>query len=44
KEKFHGTGCLLSSAIAAGLAKGNSVARAVKDAKGYVKKILRKRR
>ena len=32
----HGTGCTLSSAIAAGLAKGKPLAKAVKDAKVYV--------
>jgi hydroxymethylpyrimidine/phosphomethylpyrimidine kinase len=32
----HGTGCTLSSAIAAGLAKGQNLADAVRDAKAYV--------
>jgi len=32
----HGTGCTLSSAIAAGLAKGRDLAGAVRDAKAYV--------
>lgn len=32
----HGTGCTLSSAIAANLAKGSSILKAVKDAKEYV--------
>ena len=32
----HGTGCTLSSAIAAGLAKGLDLAAAVTDAKAYV--------
>ena len=32
----HGTGCTLSSAIAAGLAKGSSRAEAVREAKDYV--------
>ncbi len=32
----HGTGCTLSSAIAAGLAKGGDLATAVRDAKAYV--------
>jgi len=32
----HGTGCTLSSAIAAGLAKGRDLATAVGDAKDYV--------
>jgi hydroxymethylpyrimidine/phosphomethylpyrimidine kinase len=32
----HGTGCTLSSAIAAGLARGRSVADSVRAAKQYV--------
>ena len=32
----HGTGCTLSSAVAAGLAKGLSLADAVREAKAYV--------
>jgi hydroxymethylpyrimidine/phosphomethylpyrimidine kinase len=32
----HGTGCTLSSAIAAGLAKGMTLADAVRDAKSYI--------
>jgi hydroxymethylpyrimidine/phosphomethylpyrimidine kinase len=32
----HGTGCTLSSAIAAGLAKGQDLATAVRNAKDYV--------
>jgi hydroxymethylpyrimidine/phosphomethylpyrimidine kinase len=32
----HGTGCSLSSAIAAGLAKGQGLEAAVRDAKTYV--------
>jgi hydroxymethylpyrimidine/phosphomethylpyrimidine kinase len=35
-ENTHGTGCTLSSAIAAGLAKGHDLARAVREAKDYV--------
>ena len=35
-KNTHGTGCTLSSAIAAGLAKGNDLATAVRDAKAYV--------
>jgi hydroxymethylpyrimidine kinase/phosphomethylpyrimidine kinase len=34
--KLHGTGCTLSSAIAANLANGYTVQRAVRDAKEYV--------
>jgi len=33
---LHGTGCTLSSAIAAGLARGLDLKRAAEDAKGYV--------
>jgi hydroxymethylpyrimidine/phosphomethylpyrimidine kinase len=35
-KNTHGTGCTLSSAIAAGLAKGNDLVAAVRDAKTYV--------
>jgi hydroxymethylpyrimidine/phosphomethylpyrimidine kinase len=35
-KNTHGTGCTLSSAIAAGLAKGRSLAEAVRQAKAYV--------
>jgi len=41
-ESFHGTGCLFSSAVAAGLAKGKGLERAVSDARGYVAKLLAK--
>ena len=36
----HGTGCTLSSAIAAGLAKGGDLAEAVRTAKAYVTDAL----
>jgi hydroxymethylpyrimidine/phosphomethylpyrimidine kinase len=36
----HGTGCTLSSAIAAGLAKGLTLAEAVRAAKAYVTDAL----
>ena len=32
----HGTGCSLSSAVAAGLAKGFDLERAVREAKAYI--------
>lgn len=32
----HGTGCSLSSAVAAGLAKGHGLERAVREAKAYI--------
>ncbi|MET0276785.1 MAG: bifunctional hydroxymethylpyrimidine kinase/phosphomethylpyrimidine kinase, partial [Pseudorhodoplanes sp.] len=35
-QNTHGTGCTLSSTIAAGLAKGLSLAEAVRDAKAYI--------
>ncbi len=35
-QNTHGTGCTLSSAIAAGLAKGLSLAEAVREAKAYI--------
>jgi hydroxymethylpyrimidine/phosphomethylpyrimidine kinase len=35
-QNTHGTGCTLSSAIAAGLAKGLALAEAVREAKAYV--------
>jgi hydroxymethylpyrimidine/phosphomethylpyrimidine kinase len=35
-KNTHGTGCTLSSAIAAGLAKGLSLSAAVREAKAYV--------
>ena len=35
-QNTHGTGCTLSSAIAAGLAKGLDLATSVREAKAYV--------
>ena len=35
-KNTHGTGCTLSAAIAAGLAKGLSISAAVREGKGYV--------
>ena len=35
-KNTHGTGCTLSSAIAAGLAKGRDLIAATQDAKAYV--------
>jgi hydroxymethylpyrimidine/phosphomethylpyrimidine kinase len=35
-KNTHGTGCSLSSAIAAGLAKGEDMASAVRNAKAWV--------
>jgi hydroxymethylpyrimidine/phosphomethylpyrimidine kinase len=35
-KNTHGTGCTLSSAIAAGLAKNHALAEAVRDAKAYI--------
>lgn len=42
KEKFHGTGCRLSAAIAAGLARGKTVKRAVLEAREYLNRELLK--
>ncbi len=42
-EKFHGTGCILSAGIAAGLAKGRPVRRAVTEAKVYLERVLKER-
>jgi len=41
---FHGTGCILSSAITAGLANGSSLGDAVKEAKRYTEKVLNERK
>ena len=35
-QNTHGTGCTLSAAIAAGLAKGQTMQEAVKQAKAYI--------
>ena len=43
REVLHGTGCILSSGIAAGLAKGRSVRRAVTEARGYLMGELEER-
>lgn len=40
KAETHGTGCTLSAAIAAGLAKGESLSRAVADAKAYITRAI----
>ncbi len=40
KGEFHGTGCTLSSAIAAGLAKGWGMKKAVREAKQYLTKAI----
>jgi hydroxymethylpyrimidine/phosphomethylpyrimidine kinase len=42
--RFHGTGCALSSAVAAGLALEKSLPEAVKDAVDYVQGCLRNSR
>ncbi|WP_296954538.1 bifunctional hydroxymethylpyrimidine kinase/phosphomethylpyrimidine kinase [uncultured Dialister sp.] len=41
-ENTHGTGCTLSSAIAAGMAKGLSLPEAVKEAKKYMEGAIKK--
>lgn len=40
---LHGTGCILSSAIAAGLARGKTVKKAVLNARDYLEKTLSER-
>jgi hydroxymethylpyrimidine/phosphomethylpyrimidine kinase len=40
-DNTHGTGCTLSSAIAAGLAKGNALVDAVSSAKAYIHEAIR---
>ena len=40
---FHGTGCILSSAVAAGLIRGLGLCSAVEGAKRYTEKTLEKR-
>ncbi len=39
-KNLHGTGCTLSSAIAAEMAKGSSLLVAIKNAKGYISQAL----
>lgn len=41
-KNIHGTGCTYASAIAAGIAKGNTVITAVRNAKKYVTLTIRK--
>ncbi len=41
KGKLHGTGCVLSSAIAAGLAKGKSIPDAVGWAKNFINEAIK---
>ncbi len=43
REVLHGTGCVLSSAIAAGLAAGEPVKKAVRDARAYLAEVLEDR-
>ncbi|MBI5903571.1 MAG: bifunctional hydroxymethylpyrimidine kinase/phosphomethylpyrimidine kinase [Deltaproteobacteria bacterium] len=44
KERFHGTGCMLSAAIACALARGLPPIKAVGEAKAYVERTLAKRK
>ena len=39
-ENTHGTGCTLSSALAAALAKGMELTDAAKEAKSYIEKAI----
>jgi len=43
REAFHGTGCMLSSALTAGLARGKTVRKAAEEAKRYTEKVIRER-
>ena len=40
-ENVHGTGCVYSAAIAAGLANGNNLTGSVTKAKGFVTKVIK---
>jgi hydroxymethylpyrimidine kinase/phosphomethylpyrimidine kinase len=42
RKDMHGTGCLLSAAILASLAKGKPLVRACEQAAGFVEKAIRK--
>ncbi len=42
-KRLHGTGCIFSSAIAAGLAKGFSLKRSVQGAKKYLERVIKAR-
>ncbi len=42
-KRLHGTGCIFSSAIAAGLARGFSLKRSVRGAKAYLERVLKER-
>ncbi|MEK7773607.1 MAG: bifunctional hydroxymethylpyrimidine kinase/phosphomethylpyrimidine kinase [Deltaproteobacteria bacterium] len=44
KERFHGTGCMLSAAIASSLAMGLPPVKAAQEAKAYVERTLAKRK
>ncbi|MEK6759085.1 MAG: bifunctional hydroxymethylpyrimidine kinase/phosphomethylpyrimidine kinase [Deltaproteobacteria bacterium] len=44
KKRFHGTGCILSSAIASNLANGKSIAGSVDHARKYLHSVLIGRR
>jgi len=43
KQALHGTGCMLSSAITAKLAKGRTIKTAIKEAKAYLERRIRER-
>lgn len=42
-KRLHGTGCIFSSAIAAGLAQGLSIKDSVKGAKAYLERVIKER-
>ena len=41
--RFHGTGCILSAAIAAGLANGKGIERAILEGRAYLMEVIRNR-
>lgn len=43
KAAFHGTGCMLSAAIAASLARGKGMKEAIKEAKRFLEREIRQR-
>ncbi len=44
KARFHGTGCILSAALCANLAKGVSVKKSTENARKYLTKVLKTRK
>lgn len=42
-KRLHGTGCVFSSAVAAGLAKGLAVTESIKEARSYLVSVIKRR-